>query len=581
MGDVHLARPFNPRRGVPTPIVIKRLHGELTADENFIRRFRHEADIAVNVDSPHVAKVYDVGKVGDAFYIAMEYVPGWPLSKFLDAVLQSKRHASVTSVIDLIDGGLRGLHALHSAVDAKTGRHLGIVHRDISPKNLMVGEDGLMRLIDLGLGKSNVQDWKTRTGVVMGSVGYMPPEQVTADRVDHRADIYAMGVVLWETLALRNFLKRGTVPAMLHASLNPEWTPPSKFRPDLPTALDEVIHKAVRLEAVERYGSSAEFLAAIREVVPEKRGSAANSVGSLIKELFGAELEDRRLELEALLAMPLPYPDDEGPEPDKTVIFAEAKGVAPLTEEDLSPTSVQYSPSILPHTGGPAVNPMGVMPFAGPNAPMSMVSSINSNVIAPRQGIGLGTLFVAIVGTVMLTVAAMRFVAPPAPLVTSVDIADPGASEGIRATPSNNTPSNPPQGNPGTVRTPAVGSPVGSPNPVTNAVTSSPTTSPHDPPREKAKPRDKDPERPLEALRERPRPEERPIEASAESVKAAFDGIVRDGNAALAKLPTGDPNRDKIVQVLTEASMESGSTNYEAAGAKMVQLRSRLKALAP
>lgn len=568
MGDVHLARPFNPKRGIPTPVVIKRLHGELTADEDFIRRFRHEADIAVNIDSPHVAKVFDVGKVGDAFFIAMEFVPGWPLSKFLDAVLQSKRHASVGSVIDLIDGGLRGLHALHSAVDVKTGRPLGIVHRDISPKNLMVGEDGLMRLIDLGLGKSNVQDWKTRTGVVMGSVGYMPPEQVTAERVDHRADIYAMGVVLWETLALRNFLKRGPVPMMLHASLNPEWTPPSKIRPDLPRALDEVIHKAVQLHAADRYGSAAEFLAAIREVLPEKKSTGANSVGALIRELFGAELEDRRLELEALLGMPLPYPDDEGPEPDKTVIFAEAKGIAPLTEEDLSPTSVQFSPSLLPAMSGtppgmgPPASSLGVMPFAGPTAPMSMVSSINSNLIAPRQGISAPAAVGIAVGALLVGALGMKLMSAPDAVVTPL-VTDVATHE-------------------------IVGARAG-----TTPRTLAPPEAPrHDPPKEAPRPierverpdRTSTAERPAEPAREPPKPKETvapPIEASAESNRATFQAISKEAQEALSKLPAGDPKRADVAKILTDASLESGSLDYERAATKLGALRTQLRTISP
>jgi serine/threonine-protein kinase len=337
MGDVHLARPFNPKRGVPAPIVIKRLHGELASNEDFVRRFKHEAAVAVNIDSHHVAKVYDVGKVGETLYIAMEFVAGWPLSKFLDAVIDSGRHASIASIVDLVAGGLKGLEALHSAVDKHTRKALGIVHRDISPKNLMVGEDGSMRLIDLGLGKSNVQDWKTRTGVIMGSVGYMPPEQVQAGNVDHRADLYAMGVVLFEMLALRNFIARGAIPMMLRASLNPTFSAPSVYRPDVPPGLDEVVRRAVQPIPADRYQSAGEFLTELRRVVPLRH--TEGGMVSLIGDLFGAKLEERAVEISQLLQLPLPELE-EGPDNARTVVFVEREGVAPLTEEDFQPTRV-------------------------------------------------------------------------------------------------------------------------------------------------------------------------------------------------------------------------------------------------
>jgi serine/threonine protein kinase len=338
MGDIHLARPYNVRRGIPTPIVIKRLHGELASNPDFVRRFKHEAEIAVSVDSPHVAKVYDVGAVGETLYITMEYVNGWPVSKFIEAVIASGHHANISAIVDLIAGGLRGLTALHEAKDVRTGQPLGVVHRDISPKNLMVGEDGAMRLIDLGLGKSNVQDWKTRTGVVMGSVGYMPPEQVTAEKIDHRADLYAMGAVLFELLALRHYIARGPIPIMLRRSVEPTFEPPSRFRPDVPRGLDEVLQKALELDPNQRFQSAAEFLTAIRAVVPERK--SAGGMITLISELFATSLPERKGELSQLLRLPLPELEEDGPEPEHTVTFVVAEGVSPLAPEDMPRTRV-------------------------------------------------------------------------------------------------------------------------------------------------------------------------------------------------------------------------------------------------
>lgn len=329
MGDVHLARPYNPNRGIPTPVVVKRLHGELAKKKGFVARFTHEAEVAVNVESKHVAKVYDAGSVGDTLYITMEYVTGWPLSKVLDAILKSGRHASIASVVDSIAGALEGLQALHTATD-NSGNPLGVVHRDISPKNLMIGEDGLIHIIDLGLGKSNLQDWKTRTGVVMGSVGYMPPEQVSGDHVDARADVYAMGVVAFEMLALRNYIKRGPLPQMMAASQNPKFSKPSEFRPDVPSGLDDVIKRALEPTKEARFQSAGEFLKGLRTIVPASH--TTGGMRALIDELFGDTKAEREREIEALLALPLPHEDPQDNEP--TRVFVQRAGVRPERDND-------------------------------------------------------------------------------------------------------------------------------------------------------------------------------------------------------------------------------------------------------
>ncbi|MEQ8983427.1 MAG: serine/threonine-protein kinase, partial [Deltaproteobacteria bacterium] len=324
MGDVHLARPTDTGRGIPSPVVVKRLHGELANRKGFVSRFKHEAAVAVAVDSPHVARVYDVGAVGETLYICMDYVAGWPLSAVLDAILDSGHHASVASVADLIAGGLAGLHALHTAVDPKSKKPLEIVHRDLSPKNLMVGEDGLMRLIDLGLGKSNAQSWRTRTGVVMGSVGYMPPEQARGERVDARADVYAMGVVAFEMLALRNFIKRGPLPAMMKASTAPTFVPPSRYRPDVPPGLDAVIEKALRIDRDERYPTAQAFLEDLRSVVPPS--DARGGMRSLLEDLFGSTRQQREEEIRALMMLPV---EGESFDVRPTRVFGMRDGILP------------------------------------------------------------------------------------------------------------------------------------------------------------------------------------------------------------------------------------------------------------
>ncbi len=415
MGDVHLARPLDPSRGLPTPIVVKRLHPELSTRRGFVARFRHEAAVAVSVDSLHVAKVYDVGSVGETLYISMEYIQGWPLSEVLDAVLKSGRHASVASVVDLVAGGLEGLIALHRARDPKTNKPLDIVHRDLSPKNLMVGEDGVLRLIDLGLGKSKAQDWRTRTGVVMGSVGYMPPEQARGERVDARADIYALGVVAFEMLALRNYVKRGPVPDMMERSKGPKFVRPSEFRPDVPRELDAVIERALKPDPSQRYSSAASFLNDLRRAVPPVYTDGGMAI--LLDELFGAAKLAREKELAELFAYEPPQELDEF-ETKPTKVFVVRDGVVPLdaspTEYARSPTAVKVQEGVEEAPTQHVAHPDPALPqpatevtpslqssqgdFPGPSASMPLVQPV----VSSATGVTLPMLVLAVVVAALL-----------------------------------------------------------------------------------------------------------------------------------------------------------------------------------
>lgn len=567
MGDVQLARPFNPQRGIPTPLVIKRLHGELGTDEDFVRRFKHEASIAVSVDSPHVAKVYDAGSVDDTLFIGMEYVPGWPLSKFLESVIKSGRHASIASVVDMCIGALEGLEALHSAKDVNTGRPLGVVHRDISPKNLMVGDDGIVRLIDLGLGKSNVQDWKTRTGIVMGSVGYMPPEQVTAETVDLRADLYAMGVVLYETIALRNFLKRGPIPQMLRASLNPEWRPPSEFRPDVPKALDGVIKKAVSIEPDDRYASARAFIHALREVVPPTK--SAGGTAALIRELFGDAQAERNRELGYLLSLPLPEPED-GPEVERTVIFAQRAEVAPVQRQDFAPAA-PAAYAVVPHF------PIDPASFTGPDG--APVSPYQTHTLAVRSGVSMGTLIGAMFGTALFTAAlvigGLKYLqsADDAVLVDGRR----GAENPPTPTP---TPTNP--------RPTVVGQKVVvDETPTTIEPVPEPDRRAPDPAALKQKRRRNElavvnPE-PSPTPTPTPEPAPRPavrakaVEPTAEAIAAASTEISQRANKLASERPD---KRTDFMRIARGASAERSVKDYDQAAARLTNLRRELEQLA-
>ncbi|MBI2377427.1 MAG: serine/threonine protein kinase [Deltaproteobacteria bacterium] len=298
MGEVSLAKPLAENAGIPTPVVVKRLHSELATHQHFLQRFEHEAKIAAAISHSKVARVYDAGRVGDTLYLTMQYIEGWSIAKVLDAVTPLEKRVSIKSAAEVAIGVLEGTGSLHSAKDTE-GAPLAIVHRDICPKNVMLDANRDPCLIDFGLGKSRYQDWKTRTGTVMGTPGYMAPEQVLAEQVDHRTDLYACGVILWELLALRPYIERGTLSEMLRRSALPEPQPISKVRPDASPELEAVLLRALAREAEDRFTSAEEFVEALRRAIPPTE--ALPSLLELISEPFQKDLDQARVENAKLL----------------------------------------------------------------------------------------------------------------------------------------------------------------------------------------------------------------------------------------------------------------------------------------
>ncbi len=295
MGDVFLARRADGERS--KPVVVKRLHFDLTANPTIVKRFRHEAEIAMTVDSLHVAKLTDCGIVDDVHFLVFEYIEGWPLSHVLQHLDARGAETSVASAVDITDGILNGLIALHGATDP-TGQSLEIVHRDIAPKNIMVGADATTRLIDLGIGRSRMQDWQTATGVLLGSPGYMAPEQITGDAVDRRADIYATGVVLWEMLTMKHYIASGPLPQMLARGARPNFTAPSALRPSAKD-LDEIVACALAVDPKDRYPDAGAMLRDLRAVVAPR--ASHEQCATLIDRMLWDELSEARTKVVDLM----------------------------------------------------------------------------------------------------------------------------------------------------------------------------------------------------------------------------------------------------------------------------------------
>lgn len=204
MAEIYLARVAN----VPGDlIVVKRILPHLAEDEHFVEMFRDEADLASKLVHKNVCQVLSFGQFGGTWFIAMEYLHGVPLSRMMTRLSKAGKMLDYRIVAGIICQACEGLHSAHDVRD-ETGALLGVVHRDVSPPNIMVTADGTVKLLDFGIAKASSAGSRTRTGTVKGKNAYMSPEQILGKGLDRRSDVFALGVVMYEMLAIRRLFHR-------------------------------------------------------------------------------------------------------------------------------------------------------------------------------------------------------------------------------------------------------------------------------------------------------------------------------------------------------------------------------------
>jgi serine/threonine protein kinase len=267
-------------------VVIKRVLPHLVSNSDFIRMFVDEARLEARLEHPNIVRTYEFGEVKGQYYTAMEYLAGEDLCKTLNNLSISKQLMPLHIACGVISQLSAGLHFAHQFTDTD-GQSLSLVHRDINPANIIVTYGGEVKIIDFGVAKSktNVQ---TLTGMIKGKVAYMPPEQVLGREVDHRADIFSAGVVLWEMLTGRPLFLRSNEAATLYAIMNAPVPPPSKMRADCPRQLDEIVLRAVARTPSERFETAQQMGEAIDDFMVHLPRYDARVLGSKVEELFGS-----------------------------------------------------------------------------------------------------------------------------------------------------------------------------------------------------------------------------------------------------------------------------------------------------
>jgi len=270
MGTVHLGRVVG-AGGFSRVVAIKRLFAGVAGDAAFRELLLEEARLVSRIRHPNVVPALDVVEADRELYIVMEYVNGPSLAHLLTEARKLDEPLPVAIALGIMEAVLHGLHAAHEA-RGEDGAPLGIVHRDVSPHNILVGADGVARLIDFGIAKAATRLQMTDPGVIKGKIGYMAPEQLLGESVSRHADVYASAVVLWEALSNRRFFEARATEAdgsaleagSVRRALETKVALPMQIRGAPNDAIDRVVMRGLELEPVDRFGTAEAMAVALR-----------------------------------------------------------------------------------------------------------------------------------------------------------------------------------------------------------------------------------------------------------------------------------------------------------------------------
>ncbi len=366
MASVHLGRLTGPA-GFSRVVALKLLHPVYAAKREYYTMLLDEARLSSRIAHPNVVQTLDVVQDGAKLCIVMEYVHGVSLAGAINGVVKLRERVPPPIAASILVGVLHGLHAAHEA-RGEDGTPLGIVHRDISPQNIVVGVDGVARVLDFGVAKALRKEQVTREGHVKGKIAYMAPEQLSGAPVTRQADVRAAGVVLWETLACARLFDDENEARLIARVLGEEVPPPSRVAPDIPAGLDDVVLRATAFDKRARFGTAAEMAEALAAVVPP---ASPPEVAAWVERVAGDQLDVRA----------------------KLVRDAEAFAGTP-------PGAAARTPGAAPgaETDGPAASPDTSAVFTGGTLPAARSVRARRAAFGAAVALGVAAAAVALVG---------------------------------------------------------------------------------------------------------------------------------------------------------------------------------------
>jgi serine/threonine protein kinase len=334
MAEVFLARTAS-IGGFEKLLAIKRLLPFCTLDPETVELLADEARITVKLSHPNIVQVFDFGRVDDTYYIAMEYVDGLDLKSLVRVDELTSTPLRLDLALHITISVLDALDFAHGKVDDR-GHTLGIIHRDVSPHNVLISRHGQVKLTDFGVARAAISIHVSRVGDIRGKFSYMPPEQVCGGEIDQRVDVFAAGAILYELLCGYQPYRAASANEQL-ALLRHDVEPPSRFRPDLSATLDAICLQALDKDPAQRFPNAAEFAAALREQMLRHYGAILPPTSTL------AELVEERLSEQQQQEQPADH---------------EASGLMSLADYSLSQESLIRDGLDGRESGGPRIRPV-------------------------------------------------------------------------------------------------------------------------------------------------------------------------------------------------------------------------------
>lgn len=256
MAEIYLAKSLG-AQGINKFLAVKRILPQFCENPEFKEMFREEAKVSVNLRHSNVVPIFDFGEERGQFYLAMEYVEGRNMRQILNDLKKQQIQFSIEQICYMIREASGGLDHAHRCIDGSTGRPLNIIHRDISPQNIMISFEGEVKIIDFGIAKAETQMEATKAGTLKGKFGYMSPEQSDGQEIDARTDIFSLGIVLWELLANDRLFTASSEAAILRKIRECQIPSIRKINPNVPPELEKIVNKVLAKDPNLRYQTSA------------------------------------------------------------------------------------------------------------------------------------------------------------------------------------------------------------------------------------------------------------------------------------------------------------------------------------
>jgi eukaryotic-like serine/threonine-protein kinase len=335
MATVHLGRLVG-SVGFSRVVAIKRLRPQFARDPEFVEMLVNEAHLAARIRHPNVVGTIDTVAVKDELLLVMEYVQGASLSRLTHAVESKGQRVSPAIAVAILSDALHGLHAAHESCDER-GQPLGVVHRDVSPQNLLVGTDGIARVADFGIAKATLFSETTKGGALKGKLSYMAPEQLTGATVDRRTDVFAASVVLWESLTGKRLFAADDSAHVVGQIMSAEVAPPSTIVDGVPPRLDAVVLRGLSRDPNARFGAARDMATALESALaPAGRATVAAWVEATLGDsLRQQSARLREIESASVESAPVPLARSE----------AQTELIASATTVDTPPVSTDAPPA--------------------------------------------------------------------------------------------------------------------------------------------------------------------------------------------------------------------------------------------